>query len=219
MEFARIEGRCDLAKVPGSKVVAEAAVLIAATKLRVVPRIESVSPELKPCAARLADQEALKQREIPIIASGSTQRVEGEVAPGSRSRSRECSGVHPLNSGYNSVAGNWRLRVRDFPYQVWPVRDIAAREETGDVATIDAQIERNTRFHSDDAGERPSAYNCLHEVAGAVPRKWDVINEVNECDIGTVEDRWTDVVFPAHIRIGDVIQVEAVSAITGCGID
>ena len=47
LEFARIESRCDLAKVPRPKVVAEAAVLTAASELRVVPRIEGVGTELE----------------------------------------------------------------------------------------------------------------------------------------------------------------------------
>jgi hypothetical protein len=47
LEFSRIEGRSVLAKVPVANVVAEAAVLTAASELRVVPRIESVSPEFE----------------------------------------------------------------------------------------------------------------------------------------------------------------------------
>ena len=54
LEFARIKGRSVLAKVPGPKIVAEAAVLTAASELRVVPRVESVSPELEARPPRVA---------------------------------------------------------------------------------------------------------------------------------------------------------------------
>src|ERR1043165_136262 len=56
-------------------------------------------------------------------------------------------------------------------------------------------------------------------MAGAVPCNRNVVNEVDERDMGTVEDRWTDVVFPTQIRIGDVIQVKTVSTVASSRVN
>src|SRR6185312_6216467 len=97
-----------------------------------VPRIEGVGTELEACAARFADQEALEQREIPVITTGASEGVKAEITPGSRGGGCERSRIYPLNTGHNSVAGYWRFGIRNRSRHVGPVSYIAAaRENTG----------------------------------------------------------------------------------------
>ena|SRR5450755_4577364 len=86
LEHTRIEGTRDLQPIAGAKVVAEAAILSAPSKLGMVPGVEALGPELKPGAARFADDEALKERQVPVLAPRSSDAVEPEVPPGPRCR-------------------------------------------------------------------------------------------------------------------------------------
>src|SRR5579884_3436986 len=140
LEFARIEGRSVLAKVARSKVIAEATVLTAASELRVVPRVESVSPELEAGAPRFADQETLEQREIPIVATSASEGVKAQIAPCAWCRSLECSGVDPLNARDRSVADDRRLRIRDRSHEVRTVGNISTREDAGNRSAVYSQV-------------------------------------------------------------------------------
>jgi len=86
LEDTWIVGTRDLQLIAGAKVVAEAAILAGASKLGMVPGVEALGPELKPGAARFADDEALKERQVPVIAPRSSDAVEPEVPPGSGCR-------------------------------------------------------------------------------------------------------------------------------------
>lgn len=86
LEDTWIVGTRDLQLIAGAIVVAEAAILAGASKLGVVPGVETLGPELKPGAARFADDEALKERQVPVIAPRSSDVVEPGVPPGSGRR-------------------------------------------------------------------------------------------------------------------------------------
>src|SRR5438270_9088111 len=99
LEFTGIEGRSYLTKLARRKIVAEATVLPPASELRVVPRVEGISAELEARAPRFADYEALEERKVPVITTGTTQGVKAQVAPCSWCRSGKRGGIDPLNTG------------------------------------------------------------------------------------------------------------------------
>ena len=52
----------------------------------------------------------------------------------------------------------------------------------------------------------------------AILQEWDVVNEIDEGYMGTVKNRWPEIVSPTNIRIRDVIEIGA-TAIACSGVD
>ena len=89
LERARIGSGGNLACLTTVEPSVETAVLSGATELRVVPGVERVGTELESRSARLAEDELLEQRQVPVLAPRSTQSIEGQIAP---SPCRRCGG-------------------------------------------------------------------------------------------------------------------------------
>src|SRR5438270_8998272 len=118
-----------------------------------VPSVKALGAELNLAATRFIEDELLEQRKVPVVPARTAQRVEAEVAPGSVSRCGKGCWIGPLNSGYFPGRGidDLRFRVGDFPNQIRPVADIATWEDAGDVVRVDAEVERSTGLHTNDA--------------------------------------------------------------------
>jgi len=63
--------------------------LTSPSKLRVVPGVEALCPELYPAATRFAEHELLEQGEIPVVTTRTTDSTIGEIAPSARSWCRK----------------------------------------------------------------------------------------------------------------------------------
>ena len=81
-------------EIAGSEIGADAgaagASLAWTSELRVVPGVEAFDAQLEAAAASLADNKALEQREVPVIAAGTSQRVMSSIAERSHSGFDEC---------------------------------------------------------------------------------------------------------------------------------
>src|ERR1700761_3350974 len=75
LEDTRVEGRSNLSKVGGTQAVAD---LI---EFGMVPGVKGFDAKLEAAATSLAEHEALEQREVPVIAARTAQRVVCGVAP------------------------------------------------------------------------------------------------------------------------------------------
>jgi hypothetical protein len=95
LELSRIEGSSDGAKVGGTKGCADASVISIALPLSVVPDVEGIRAEFDTAVSRLADDEALEQREIPVVTTRAADRVKSEVAPCARRRRSERRRIKP----------------------------------------------------------------------------------------------------------------------------
>jgi len=82
LERPRVMRGCDLAEVAVREGVADI------VKLRVVPNVEELRPELQTAAA-LVEGERLEERQIPVIAARTTHTIEGHIAPVAGQRGRE----------------------------------------------------------------------------------------------------------------------------------
>ena len=137
LEFSGIECRLDLAEVAGANVRADATVVVVTFELRVVPGVEALRPKFEAAASALADYEALKEREVPIVATRATNSTEGQIAIAIGARGtnwrRKRSGVEPRCD---------RFGVGDRPSQVWPVPRVW--NHAGGIRTIDADIQWRT---------------------------------------------------------------------------
>ena len=77
---ARVEGIGELAEVAGTQIITYV------MELGVIPRVESLDAEFQPAATRFAEDKALEQRQVPVIATGTTHCVVAEVAKGAECR-------------------------------------------------------------------------------------------------------------------------------------
>src|SRR4029077_1008242 len=77
---ARIEGRGELAEVAGAEVGT------GLVELGVVPDVERFGAEFQPAAASLAEDEALEQGNVPVVAPGATGCVVTQVSEGTNGR-------------------------------------------------------------------------------------------------------------------------------------
>ena len=80
LKFSWIEGSRDRTEVPGTGIETDATGVDVSAELGVIPGVECICAKLEAAAARFVDQEALEQREIPVLTAGATQRVESEIA-------------------------------------------------------------------------------------------------------------------------------------------
>src|ERR1700691_6391319 len=80
LKFPRVKCRSDGAKVTGALVHADTSVVGIALELSMVPSVESLDAKLEPAAARFADYEILEERQIPVVATRTAQRVEPQIA-------------------------------------------------------------------------------------------------------------------------------------------
>ena len=67
LKDSRVEGRSDLAEVAGAATIADL------VELRVIPGVERLHAEFQPAASGLAQDEALEQRQVPVVASRAAQ--------------------------------------------------------------------------------------------------------------------------------------------------
>jgi len=123
LEHTRIVGSCNSTKVACAQVRTYAAIYTGRSKLGVVPSIEALGPELKAAAASFTDEEALEQREIPVITARSTECVMSQSAPSPVGRECERRWVEPLVD---------RLGIGNISIPVWPILYVATREDAGD---------------------------------------------------------------------------------------
>src|SRR4029077_7206817 len=80
---ARIEGRGELAEVAGGERVADL------VELGVIPGVERLGAELQTAATSFAEDEALEQGDVPVVAAGATRYVVAQVSEGTNGRFRE----------------------------------------------------------------------------------------------------------------------------------
>src|SRR5207302_9643925 len=106
-----------------------------------------------------------------------------------------------------------RVRCRNAATSVQPVRSI--RQTVASERSADLWVEWHARFHDNDSRHLPSTENRFHELALAVSKHRDVIDEIYRCVVCTVVAAGTDVIFPAEIRVRYVGQVS--SAVTAGG--
>src|SRR5947207_7736768 len=103
LEDPRVPGRSYRSEIAGAKISAyprrACTSLARSAKLRVVPGIEALGAELDPAATIFAESKFFEQRQIPIIAAETAQRIEAEIPPGTGCRSSECARVEPLVNG------------------------------------------------------------------------------------------------------------------------
>lgn len=88
LEYSRVEGCGDVAEVALRTVEGDAAD-ITALELGVVEDVEALRAQFQLGASSFAQEEALVERQVPVVAPGSLQRVKGEVAPLSDGRGRK----------------------------------------------------------------------------------------------------------------------------------
>jgi hypothetical protein len=108
----RVEGRGVLAEVTRAKVAADL------VELGVIPRIESLDAEFQSAATSLAEDEALEQREVPVVATGPTHRVVAQIAKRTQRRKRKGRGIEVLD---DLVPSTDRPRIRNLADQVGTV--------------------------------------------------------------------------------------------------
>ncbi len=106
LEDSGVTGSGDLAKVAGRESAADGG------ELRVIEDVETFRPELDLAASFFAQEEALVEGEVPVVAAGSGQGVVAQVAPLPDGRSGKGRGVKPSVN---------RMRVRNRPVHVRPV--------------------------------------------------------------------------------------------------
>ena len=80
LENARIEGTLILTEVACALVHADAAAMVVTWELRVVPGVEALRTELEATPAILADDEALEEREIPVVPARTAHDIVPEIA-------------------------------------------------------------------------------------------------------------------------------------------
>jgi hypothetical protein len=69
LEFSRIEGPRNRAKVAGSHVQADATVIGITLELRMVPSVEGIRAELDAAASLFTDDKVLEERQVPVVAA------------------------------------------------------------------------------------------------------------------------------------------------------
>ena len=131
LEHTRIVGTCNSAKVACAEVRTYPAIYTGRSKLGVVPSVEALGAELKAAAASFTDEEALEQREIPVITAWSTECVMSQSAPSPIGRECERCWVEPLVD---------RLGIGNISIPVWPILYVATREDAGDVVTAESEV-------------------------------------------------------------------------------
>src|SRR5712671_966035 len=112
LQNAWVEGRGVPAKVAGPEIAAHL------VELGVIPRVESLDAEFHSAATSFAEDEALEQRQVPVVAAGTAHRVVAEVAKGTHRRSCKggrievLDGLVPSPSQDRAGVGNLANEVR-----------------------------------------------------------------------------------------------------------
>ena len=94
LEFSRIKGRRHGAKVARSLVKADAAVIDIALELGMVPGVEGLRAEFDAAAALRAKNEVLQQRQVPVVAARTPQRIEPKIPACSGSGAENTAGLN-----------------------------------------------------------------------------------------------------------------------------
>ena len=86
LECARIKGTGHVSEIARTETSADALTrtgssLTGSSKLRMVPGVEALRAEFNAAAARFAQDELLKQGEIPVVTAGTTDGTVGKVPP------------------------------------------------------------------------------------------------------------------------------------------
>src|SRR5580698_7556176 len=139
LKFPRVKCRSDSAEVTGALVHADTSVVGVALELSMVPGVEGLKAKLDAAATGFADDEILEERQIPVVATRTAQRVEPQIpiaicARATRSArwTRKNCRIEPLVDG---------LRVRDAPRHVRPVSRKTAGKQVRDVAAAHAKVD------------------------------------------------------------------------------
>src|SRR5947208_5802893 len=90
LEDSRFEGRSDLAKFTVAEVGADV------VELGVVPGVKAFRTELQATAARFAEDEALEERHVPVIAAWSPQGVVAQRTEGTVCRRSKRGAIEPM---------------------------------------------------------------------------------------------------------------------------
>jgi len=151
LEDTRIEGARHLPEIAAasgrsrdatSKVVAETSVLSGASKLRVIPSVEAFGTELEGGTASFADDEALKEREVPVVAAGTAHGIETNITPSPRRWNGVYRWVDPLNAGDNTSGTDLGLWILVGTGCFRAVAQIAAWKDAGNVGSVDSEVIR-----------------------------------------------------------------------------
>src|SRR5262249_18780008 len=93
LEDSGVKGAGNLAEIIGAKAVAYL------VEFCMVPGVEALSTKFKATAPGLVQDEAFEQRQIPVVASRSAQRIMRSVTPRTRGRKCKRCGIEPLAGG------------------------------------------------------------------------------------------------------------------------
>src|SRR5262249_37995043 len=147
---------------------------------RVVEGVEELRTELKSAAARLAEQETLEEREVPVLAARATQIVERGASERSCRRIGKSGGCEP---GSNRV---WIANAANL------IRTVGAvRQRVADVVAGAAQkhVDGFARLQCDDSRYLPSSHGRLQQPVRGVLQERNVIDEVDEGDVRAIQTR------------------------------
>lgn len=123
-----------------------------------------------------------------------------KVTPRSGRRWTKHRGIEPLGDG---------VRIRNTPSEVRAIRTV--RNNAADRGAPLGDVEWRSRLHGHDSGQLPSAQGRLHQSVVTVFQEWKFVDEVDEGNVGSVENGWAIIVSPTQIRIRDSVQIAATS--------
>lgn len=193
LEHSRVERGGDLSEI--AVVHGSADVL----KLRVVEDVEALCPELDLAASFLAEDEALEQGQVPVVAAGSLQRVQAQVAPLPDGWGAE----RTFRPGPIRAGDLWRgvepvvhrARIVERANHIGPVSSgplvVVCPIRQAIVGRRSAQIDlqRQTSLGGNEARDLPAAESGPQRPARGVPEGRNVIEEVGVEDVVAIEPR------------------------------
>src|SRR5581483_2867966 len=145
-----------------------------------VERVERLKPYFESTPSGLADQEALEQRYVPVVASGTADRAFGQIAPGAECGCGEAIGGKPLVG---------RMRVVDLPIEVGEIGGVG--KAIAALGTAQCDVQRESRLNGPNAGQLPTAdYGLLEAIAGMAENR-NVIDEAHDPDMSGIPPRRT----------------------------
>ena len=92
---------------------------------------------------------------------------------------------------------------------------VVAADEISTLVVGEADVDRKSGLHGDDAGNFPPANNRPDEMAIVVTEQGDVVNEIDGTHVSAIISAGTNVVSPASVGIGNPTQVAATAATGG----
>src|ERR1700730_5440027 len=202
-----VEGRGELAEVTRAEVGT------GLVELGVIPDVERFGAEFQAAASRFAEDEALEQGDVPVVAAGATRSVVTEVAEGPNHGVRERRRIEVLDILFLGCANG--LRIGDFAHEVWTVSCV--RQTVAALGAAEADVKRKAGFQRDDAGNFPATDGSPNQPIVVVTEERDVVDEVDHGIVRSVKATGADVILPPQVRVRDVLQILATASTVAAG--